>query len=72
MGTGITMMPEAIIRQELQRGELVQLFPSYSSVELNLYAMYHDRKWVPKKTSLFVEYLSKSVMRWTITWHCRT
>ncbi|NRB42643.1 MAG: hypothetical protein HRU20_29945 [Pseudomonadales bacterium] len=30
MGTGITMMPTAIIHRALQSGELVQLFPSYS------------------------------------------
>ena len=64
MGTGITMMPAAIIHRELQSGELVQLFPSYSSVELNLYAMYPDRRWTPKKTTLFIDYLSASAGAW--------
>ncbi len=60
-GYGITMLPESVIRQELQSGQLIRLFPSYSSIELSLFALYPERQWIPKKTSLFIEHLTSMI-----------
>lgn len=59
-GAGVTVLPENYIVDELKSGQLLRLFPSYGSRELTLYAVYPDRQWIPKKTSLFIEHLKAS------------
>jgi len=62
-GAGVTILPENYIAEELQTGKLIQLFPSYTSRELGLYVLYADRRWIPKKTSLFIEHLENSIKK---------
>lgn len=54
---GITCLPACNIRQELDRGELVQLLPDYQMEPLGVYALYPSKDHLPQKTRLFIDFL---------------
>ncbi len=57
LGVGIILKPEFMVREYLQSGELVQLFPDYQVNEGNIYAVYPHRQFMPAKISTFIAFL---------------
>jgi DNA-binding transcriptional LysR family regulator len=56
-GCGIILQPSFMIANDLARGDLVELLPSYRGVELGIYAMYPTRKFLPAKVRVLVRFL---------------
>lgn len=57
-GSGIQLQPTFLIAQELASGQLVEVLPSYRSIELGIYAVYPTRKFVLPKVRVLLEFLS--------------
>ena len=59
-GMGIALRSTWDIGPELERGELVQVLPQYSSSRgIGIYALYPSRSFLPMKVRLFIDYLAE-------------
>ncbi|MCG2580523.1 MAG: LysR family transcriptional regulator [Marinobacter sp.] len=56
-GLGIALVPRAYVQQELVRGELRELHLDARPIPRSIYAVYSDRKYLPKRARLFTEFL---------------
>lgn len=45
------------IEEELQSGELVELFPDYQQQDMNLYLVYPHRRHLTSKVKAFIEFI---------------
>lgn len=54
---GIAVLPDFVAREEMAAGTLVELFPTVERPPLVLYAIYPERRLVPRKVSLCVAFL---------------
>ncbi len=61
-GLGIVMLPDFIINQYLERGELQIILPSYQIPELDLSIIYPVNRHFSTKIKLFIEFLQESLM----------
>jgi DNA-binding transcriptional LysR family regulator len=57
-GGGIQLQPTFLVAGELASGELLEVLPTYRSLELGIYAIYPTRKFLLPKVRALVEYLS--------------
>jgi DNA-binding transcriptional LysR family regulator len=57
-GLGIAYLPQYMVQAELNKGELVALLDQYEAVEHALYAVYPTKKYMVKKTQLFLDYIT--------------
>ncbi|TWO67021.1 LysR family transcriptional regulator [Caenimonas sedimenti] len=60
---GIVLQPTFLIADHLRAGTLVELLPGYSSIELDIYAVYPTKKFVPHKVRALVEFLAAEFVR---------
>jgi DNA-binding transcriptional LysR family regulator len=58
-GSGITMLPTFIVGPDLQAGRLQVVMCDYPAVDLSIYALYAQRKYLAAKTRAFVDFLVK-------------
>jgi DNA-binding transcriptional LysR family regulator len=58
---GFILQPDFIVGEDLRRGDLVEVMPSYRSIELGIYAVYPSRKHLPLKTRRLIEHLSNAL-----------
>ena len=54
---GIGPCPAFVVRDHLQTGKLIQLFDEYEIVELGLYAVYLENRYLSAKIRAFVDFL---------------
>lgn len=54
---GIILQPDFIIADDLRRGALVELLPSWRAMTLGIHAVYPSRKHLPIKTRRLVDFL---------------
>ena len=57
---GIVLQPDFLVGPDLKDGTLVELMPSYRSIELGIHAVYATRKHLPMKTRRLVDFLVES------------
>lgn len=60
-GTGIAQVTENAVRQLLDRGELVDLFPQWNGETFPLYAFYPSRHHQPAKVRAFIDFVLETV-----------
>lgn len=61
LGAGIGRMPDYYIRQELETGKLIELFPNIEKPTSFIYILYPCLMVLPKKTQLFIELLKNKL-----------
>jgi DNA-binding transcriptional LysR family regulator len=54
---GIILQTSFLVGDDLRSGALVELMPTYRSVELGICAVYPTRKYVSPKVRLLIDYL---------------
>jgi DNA-binding transcriptional LysR family regulator len=59
-GMGITVLPEFIVEESLQRGQLVQLFKELDPAPLPLHAVRPSRQFTPARVRAFIDFLKAS------------
>jgi DNA-binding transcriptional LysR family regulator len=60
-GEGISLLPNFVCREWLDRGELVKLFEDSQQVSHHFYAIYASRRHVPTRVQVFLDYLSEQL-----------
>lgn len=55
---GIILQPTFLVGQDLAAGTLIELMPTYRSIELGIYAIYPSRKYVAPKVRALVDFLA--------------
>jgi DNA-binding transcriptional LysR family regulator len=53
---GIAMSPQFIVQDAIDDGRLVQLLPSYTTLEFGLFAIYPHRQYVARKVRCFIDF----------------
>ncbi|HZQ71813.1 MAG TPA: LysR family transcriptional regulator [Burkholderiales bacterium] len=60
-GLGVALKSTWDVRQHLEEGSLVPLFPGYTfGSDVAIYAVYPHRRYLPAKTRVFIEFLAES------------
>ena len=62
-GMGISVMPEYETWQAIQAGELQQVLKEYPMPVIPITALYHDRKFLPRKIPVFTEFLQHYLLQ---------
>ena len=60
-GAGITLTPTFIVGPDIKSGRLQALLPGYRTMELSIYAVYHQRRHVSPKVRAFVEFMANRI-----------
>lgn len=56
-GLGITRLPDFTVHQALTTGELIPILSNYQLTPLGIYVIYPSKRFLPKKTELFITFL---------------
>ena len=56
-GAGISWLPTFVVGEDLRKGDLISLFPTYNTGTLQIYALHPHRPFVPTKVSYFLNFL---------------
>lgn len=59
--SGIAVCPDWLVRDLLDRGELVPVLPEWSARSQELHLLYPSRKYQPLRTKLFIEFALRSL-----------
>jgi DNA-binding transcriptional LysR family regulator len=54
---GVILQPDFLVADDLRRGDLVELLPTYRAMTLGIHAVYPSRKHLPIKTRRLVDFL---------------
>ncbi|KXI22162.1 LysR family transcriptional regulator [Photobacterium sanguinicancri] len=57
-GLGITLMPDVMLEQYIESGELVQILKNWSANPREVFLLYNHRDYQPEKLRLFIEFSS--------------
>lgn len=55
-GGGIAMVPDFIVEDAIETGQLTPVLPNYTTLEFGLYAIYPHRKYIAKKVRCFLDF----------------
>jgi LysR family transcriptional regulator for bpeEF and oprC len=61
-GMGVGILPNVMCRNDVAVGRLVRLFETWESPRLQAYASYLGRRRVPRKTRVFMDFLSSYLL----------
>ncbi len=56
-GLGITLMPDVMIKEYLEIGELVQVLEDWSANSRDIYMLYNHKDHLPEKVRLFIDFV---------------
>jgi DNA-binding transcriptional LysR family regulator len=58
---GVILQPDFIVGEDLRRGALVELMPTYRSIDIGIYAVYPSRKHLSLKTRRLIDFLADAL-----------
>lgn len=58
-GSGIGVISEFLVAEDIKQGRLIQLLPEYNVGTAGVYAVYVDKNYMPLRVKLFIEYLGQ-------------
>lgn len=56
-GLGITLMPDVMLREYIENGELVRVLPDWSANPRDIYMLYNHKDHLPEKVRLFIDFV---------------
>ncbi|MFA0085973.1 LysR family transcriptional regulator [Vibrio sp. 10N.286.49.C2] len=56
-GLGITLMPDVMIQEYIDNGELVRVLPDWSANPRDIYMLYNHKDHLPEKVRLFIDFV---------------
>ncbi len=60
-GSGLGVISEFLIADEVAQGRLVKLLPDFDVGTAGVYAVYPNKEYIPVRVKLFIEYLNKNL-----------
>lgn len=64
-GMGVGYLSRYLVRKEIDRGELVELFPDRRVANSNIYIVYPQRRNLPLKTRAFIDFVREAFRKMT-------
>ncbi|MCU4675261.1 LysR family transcriptional regulator [Catenovulum sp. 2E275] len=61
-GHGIVYVPQCLVYEDMQRGDLIELFPELVGKKLGVYAVYPFTKHPPKKVKMLIEHIKQQYL----------
>ncbi|GAB3476922.1 LysR family transcriptional regulator [Marinomonas epiphytica] len=61
-GIGVIYQPDFLVAEHIREGRLVDLLPHYTGYQLSFNAIFPERKLMPRKTRLLLEFLQKNLV----------
>ncbi|MEY4883858.1 MAG: hypothetical protein RIS34_1712 [Pseudomonadota bacterium] len=58
---GVVLQPSFLVNADLQSGALVELMPSYRSIEFGIFAVYPTRQYVSPKVRALIDFLAQAL-----------
>jgi DNA-binding transcriptional LysR family regulator len=62
-GAGVLRIPEFAVKNELQRGQLERVLPTWEMNDLEIHAVMPERRYIPAKIRVFVDFLQQCWLR---------
>ncbi|QIR97165.1 LysR family transcriptional regulator [Vibrio diabolicus] len=56
-GLGITLMPDVMIKEYIESGDLVRILPDWSANPRDIYMLYNHKDHLPEKVRLFIDFV---------------
>ena len=56
-GLGITLMPNVMVKEYIERGDLISILPDWSANPRDIYMLYNHKDHLPEKVRLFIDYV---------------
>jgi LysR family transcriptional regulator AphB len=56
-GLGITLMPDVMIKEHIDNGDLVRILPEWSANPRDIYMLYNHKDHLPEKVRLFIDFV---------------
>ena len=56
--TGVLLVPDYLVADELRAGRLIRLLPGYATQETPVYAVYPHGRYLSAKTRTFIDFLT--------------
>lgn len=56
-GLGVVMQPQVLVAEDVESGRLVELLPDWEKASTTLYALYPERRFLPQKVRVFIDFL---------------
>ncbi|MDV6251588.1 LysR family transcriptional regulator [Vibrio sp. EA2] len=56
-GLGITLMPNVMVKEYIERGDLTRVLPDWSANPRDIYMLYNHKDHLPEKVRLFIDYV---------------
>ncbi|HCE3217873.1 TPA: LysR family transcriptional regulator [Vibrio parahaemolyticus] len=56
-GLGITLMPDVMIKEYIESGELLRVLPDWSANPRDIYMLYNHKDHLPEKVRLFIDFV---------------
>ncbi len=63
-GLGITLMPDVMLKEYIEQGELLRILPDWSANPREIYMLYNHKDHLPEKVRLFIDYVIEGSSRW--------
>lgn len=60
-GSGVALLPEWLVRNALDAGQLASVLPGYTFAQQGIYAVYPDAQHVPAKVRKFIDFMRTRV-----------
>ncbi|MEO9655781.1 LysR family transcriptional regulator [Marinomonas sp.] len=60
-GAGVIYQPDFLVAKYIRNGQLINVFPDYEGYQLSFHAIYPERKLLPRKTRLLLEFLQQKL-----------
>ena len=60
-GMGVAMLPTFLASDAIRRGELQMVLEDYDTMEVQIYAVYASRQFLPAKIRVFIDYLTEHI-----------
>lgn len=60
-GAGVIYQPDFLVAKYIRSGQLVNVFPDYEGYQLSFHAIYPERKLLPRKTRLLLDFLQQKL-----------
>lgn len=58
-GVGITLLPDYLVRRDIERGDLTELFAGQLTMPHEVFALFQGVEFMPYKTRVFIDFLAE-------------
>lgn len=70
-GVGVAYLPNTVVQEQIDQGQLIDLCPTWMPIGRDLYLMHADKKLLPPKSTAFIRFIRENRKRLqSLLFHC--